>query len=135
MKNSKINLHALVHRLSRVDAGGIPFGPFPRSSTNTPRAGGDFAGLLMRTVSGGSLLGMGGLGSLVAGFVDFFGGHAGAPPPLVPFQLPAAQDEVIYSGAAANASGSYLSQDAQIVEAVKQALLHSSVLNDIIAEI
>jgi hypothetical protein len=109
---------------------------------------------------GGGLSGLLGLGSIISGFVSLFGGGKSALPPLVQFQEPAAQDLISYissgsqSSAPAAASrvsvsnssttntpggqqttSTYQYQSTQIAQAVKQALLNSSSLNDVIAEI
>jgi hypothetical protein len=110
---------------------------------------------------GGGLEGLGGLGSLVSGLVSLFGGGKSAPPALVKFALPGSQNQVTYispakgSGNQRNTAGSatttvgsgggstgsgqanqpFQYQSAQIAQAVKQALLNSSSLNDVIAEI
>lgn len=93
------------------------------------------------------------------------GGGKSSPPPLVRFQAPTSQDQVQYVGSSSNAAGSSTasggttvgggggykahqpialplaapgptsSQNSQVVQAVKQALLNSSSLNDVIAEI
>ena len=109
---------------------------------------------------GGGLSGLLGLGSLISGFVSLFGGGKSALPPLVQFQAPAAQNLVSdvssRSGASSPAAASnrnvsnsgttntsggnhttstYQYQSTQIAQAVKQALLNSSSLNDVIAEI
>jgi hypothetical protein len=100
------------------------------------------------------------LGSVISGFVSLFGGGKSAPPPLVQFQEPAAQDLISYvvsknqssvsaasSRTAVSNSGTtnttgaqqttatYQYQSTQIAQAVKQALLNSNSLNDVIAEI
>jgi hypothetical protein len=112
---------------------------------------------------GGGLAGFLGIGSLVSGLVSLFGGGGGksTPPPLVKFQLPVSQDQATYatpasgssnqrdaggsgattvgSGGAHTGSGQanqpFQYQSAQIAQAVKQALLNSSSLSDVIAEI
>ncbi|MBV8812521.1 MAG: hypothetical protein JO033_27940 [Acidobacteriaceae bacterium] len=111
---------------------------------------------------GGSLLG--GFGSLFSGLVGLFGSSKPALPALVRFQLPAVQDQVasvnlsggstvsgehrisgytpggIYgtAGKQGNVSSNTPTsqyQKSQIVQTVKQALLNSSSLNDVVAEI
>jgi hypothetical protein len=109
---------------------------------------------------GGGLSGLFGLGSIISGFVSLFGGGKSALPPLVQFQEPVAQNLVSYvssrsrasspaaaskanvsSSGTTNTSGgqqttsTYQYQSTQIAQAVKQALLNSSSLNDVIAEI
>lgn len=114
---------------------------------------------------GNSLGSIGGLGSLVSGIISLFGGSKQAPPALVRFQLPASQTETAYIGSQSrsvlqgaaseqsirsttppiyassrtsknsNASPAITYDTAAITQAVKQALLNSSSLNDVIAEI
>jgi hypothetical protein len=109
---------------------------------------------------GGGLSGLLGLGSLISGFISLFGGGKSALPPLVQFQEPAAQNVVsdvssrggaslpaaasnvnVSNSGTTNTSGgqqtnsTYQYQSTQIAQAVKQALLNSSSLNDVIAEI
>lgn len=112
---------------------------------------------------GGGLGSIGGLGSLVSGIVGLFsGGSKSSLPALERFQLSASQAETVYvssktisgqdaamsqttskngggiygSGGGQTSKASNPSYDAgQIAQAVKQALLNSSSLNDIIAEI
>jgi hypothetical protein len=66
----------------------------------------------------------------------FGGGGKSAPPPLVQFQLPDSQSQTIYisSNTRSNTEPAQY-QSAQIADAVKKALLNSSSLNDVIAEI
>lgn len=102
---------------------------------------------------------LGGVGSLVSGITGLFGGGgaSNAPPPLALFSLPTSQSQAVpvnskaqsgstpsfggaaqspYSvGAAADHQEAYQLQSAQIAQAVKHALLNSSSLNDVIAEI
>jgi hypothetical protein len=81
-----------------------------------------------------------GLGSIVSSIASLFGGAKKATAPLQEFHLPAGQNLSISvgtsgaSGATAN-SQSLQDQSTQIAQAVKTALLHSSSLNDVIAEI
>ncbi|MBV9301367.1 MAG: hypothetical protein JOY53_04560 [Acidobacteriaceae bacterium] len=111
----------------------------------------------------GSFGGIGGLGSLISGIVGLFGGGAKSTlPPLVEFQLPASEQQTVYvsatgnsvyqgnavqsSGIGGSAGGSQNSgsgpdtywiqaQSAQIAQSVKTAILNSSSLNDVIAEL
>jgi hypothetical protein len=112
---------------------------------------------------GGSLSGFLGIGSIVSGLKSLFGGGSSTKPvlpPLVRFALPASRD-VTSVGSANGATqmgetgqttsgdnrsrGAYgvtnqsaapfQYQSTQIVQAVKKALLNSSSLNDVIAEI
>ena len=118
------------------------------------------SGGIASAFGGGSLLSnFTGLGSLVSGITSLFGGGKKTLPPLVGFQLPASQNETLYVGKQTTAysgvaevgvsqqqgNGSYQApssgaqttqdQSMQIAQAVKTALLHSSSLNDVIAEI
>ncbi|MGA8026578.1 MAG: hypothetical protein WB992_05490 [Bryobacteraceae bacterium] len=111
------------------------------------------------SVLGGELSSIGGLGSLLSGILGLFGsGGKKTLPALVEFQLPASQDQTAYvntngntnsQGGAVGAGGVTAPvpsnsasstqapqlQSAQIAQAVKIALLNSSSLNDVIAEI
>ncbi|MDQ2843306.1 MAG: hypothetical protein M3Y72_20165 [Acidobacteriota bacterium] len=113
---------------------------------------------------GGNLLSVvGGLGGLVSGIAGLFGGSKKTLPALVPFQLPNSQSQTVEisqnsshseSGTAISSDGvygrtqhtssvaekssqspNYTYQSQQIAQAVKEALLNSSSLNDVIAEI
>jgi predicted lipid-binding transport protein (Tim44 family) len=109
---------------------------------------------------GGGLSGLLGLGSIISGFISLFGGGKSALPPLVQFQAPVAQNLVsdvssrsrasspaavssvnVSNSGTTNTNGSqqspsaYQYQSVPIAQAVKQALLNSSSLNDVIAEI
>ena len=110
---------------------------------------------------GGDLKDIGGIASIVSGFIGLFGGGKSTPPPLVHFEAPASQNQTAFVGTttasakwvesgtsahATSSTGIYASgqepnvqslqyQSAQIAQAVKQALLNSSSLNDVIAEI
>ncbi len=122
------------------------------------------SGGIASALSGG-LGSIGGLGSLISGIVSLFGGGKKTAAPLVEFQLPASVDQTVYlnSGGktvypgnsvepstAPNAGGGTYTtgeqgsesrgqalqyQSTQIAAAVKNALLNSSSLNDVIAEI
>ncbi len=139
----------------------IKFGAPSSTRTAASQSGSEWTNLLKQTASGGiaSALGgglssIGGLGSLVSGIVSLFeGGGKKAPAPLVKFNLPASQQQTVYVGskggavyqgsvteqesASKPAGGIYGTQyqNAEIVQAVKNALLNSSSLNDVIAEI
>lgn len=110
-------------------------------------------------LGGGLLSAVSGLGGLVSSFAGLFGGGMKTEAPLTRFQLPDSQNETIFAssyqtgatGARTSSNGIYAQptssssqsahdqspqwQSAQITEAVKQALLNSSSLNDVIAEI
>jgi hypothetical protein len=132
------------------------------SATGSSSAG-EWTNLLKMTASGGiasalsgGLGGIGGIGSLISGIVHLFGGGSkNAPPSLVEFHIPDSQQQTasvsskgsspglgMYrnagqmetSGSAPNAEW-IQEQSNQIAQAVKNALLNSSSLNDVIAEI
>ncbi len=85
---------------------------------------------------GGSagLLSGGGLGSLLSGIEGLFGGKKSTPQPLVAFQLPASQNQTISIGGQ-NTGANLQDHSSALAHAVKTALLQSSSLNDVIAEI
>lgn len=139
---------------------GIKFGSPSSSKTATSQSGGSVWGsLLKQTASGGvssvfsgGLGSIAGLGGLISGIASLFGGGGGSTlPPLVDFQLPASQTQTVYvssnsgstyqgsptlpAGNAGSSGQSFQYQSAQIAQAVKTALLNSSSLNDVIAEI
>ncbi len=153
----------------------IQFGRPSSTRTSTSSSGSGWTNLLKQTASGGiaSALGgglgsIGGVGVLVSGILNLFGGGSSknTPPPLVEFQLPASQEQTAYLSSKGNTvyhgsaeessirptagtsiyagpnagSPSYGAQNPQyrnadVVQAVKNALLNSSSLNDVIAEI
>jgi len=86
----------------------------------------------------------GGISSLISGLTGLFGGGKTAPAALAAYQLPTSQSQTISTGSILAASGLYggpssplLSdnQGSHIVQSVKNALLNSSALNDVIAEL
>lgn len=116
------------------------------------------SGGVSSALSGG--LGIAGLGGLVTGLLGLFGGSKTALPPLVRFELPTTQQATVYTSrtgnttydgtsvvqtnppasqtgiyATGNNSGSLQYQSSDVAQAVKTALLNSSSLNDVIAEI
>ena len=137
---------------------GIKFGS---PSNNRPQAsstGSSWTKLVNRAArggvsgafGGGGLLGaVGGLGGILSGVIHLFGSSKKTPPPLSLFQLPDAQDQTVYVGthqtAQQTSAGVYSTTASQqpsmqyhsdeIAQAVKQALLTSSSLNDVIAEL
>jgi hypothetical protein len=152
----------------KISATGLRFAGSSSSGTTPSATGSQWTNLLKQTARGGisSALGgglkdIGGIASIVSGFIGLFGGGKSAPPPLVHFETPASQNQTAFvgtttapakwvdSGTSAHAilsAGIYASgqepnvqslqyQSAQIAQAVKQALLNSSSLNDVIAEI
>lgn len=139
---------------------GIDFGsPSSPSSTSTSTSGSNWTNLLEHTASRSltsaakgtfSLAGLGGIGSILSGISKLFGGGSDAKtlPPLVEFDLPGPVAETVYlssrgsrtevssyGNSAPLTAASRSNQNAQIVQAVKHALLTSSSLNDVIAEI
>lgn len=152
----------------KINATGLRFGGSSSSGTTTSATGSQWTNLLKQTARGGisSALGgglkdIGGIASIVSGFIGLFGGGKSAPPPLVHFEAPASQNQTAFVGTTtapakwadngtlahgSSSTGIYASgqepnvqslqyQSAQIAQAVKQALLNSSSLNDVIAEI
>ena len=141
----------------------IRFGTAPSQRTTASSSGSEWSNLLKQTASGGitSILGGGmGIGSLVSSIGGLFGGGGGkTEPPPVAFQLPDSQEHTLYlksegttgaGNAGRTGSGIYGTtqmgvsgiggqmlqyQSSQIAQAVKTALLNSSSLNDVIAEI
>lgn len=131
----------------------IQFGS-PSSSGTTARQGsnGLLSGLLKSNSSsaisgliGGGLFGFLGK-SLVSGLGDLFGSSTSELDPLVRFELPESQNSTVDVGAnrpsgqttatpQVVAGRSYSDRNALIIRTVKQALLTSSQLNDIISEI
>jgi hypothetical protein len=152
----------------KINASGLRFGGLSSSGATSAGTGSQWTNLLKQTARGGvsSALGgglkdIGGIASIVSGFINLFGGGKSAPPPLVHFEAPASQNQTAFVGSTTAAAkwaesgtsahdaaskGIYASgqepnvqslqyQSAQIAQAVKHALLNSSSLNDVIAEI
>ena len=149
----------------KVQPTGIKFGSASNSKTEAAQSGTDWGRLLQQTASGGlagalsgSLGSIAGIGGIVTGLLSIFGGGKTAPPPLVRFQLPDAQLETVsftskgvapeggapvqgsstplttvYSPSQAMPSGSV--QSTYITQVVKNALLNSSSLNDVITDL
>ena len=91
---------------------------------------------------------LGGLGGIVSHIVSLFGSKSKTPPPLSLFRLPDSQAQALSLGSNGNAGDangamyktppqqpSLQYHSAEIAQAVKQALLTSSSLNDVIAEL
>ncbi len=120
------------------------------------------SGGISSAFGGGLLNAIGGLGGLVSSIAGLFGGSKKAEAPLTLFQLPNSQAQTVFvssktagsaslntsSGGVSGSSNALSSttgqgvqsqtfqhQSAEIAQAVKQALLNSSSLNDVIAEI
>jgi hypothetical protein len=129
----------------------INFGKASRAATRNPQSSSTWSKLLSASTSGGlagTLSGVagfsGGISSIISGLTSLFGGGKTAPPALVAYQLPTSQQETISTGSSASTPGVYggpasttpfANQSGQTVQAVKQALLNSSSLNDVIAEL
>jgi hypothetical protein len=133
---------------------GSPSGKASRSSAKTSNAGSwtNLLGSVSSTgisdlIGGGGLL-TAGLDYLSSGIAGLFGGASEkASEPLTRFTLPDAQAQTVYTGGmhvsgSANASGAdtqpvQLSQSSKsaIIQTVKNALLTSSSLNDVIGEL
>src|SRR5205807_5996068 len=85
---------------------GIKFGRPSRSDSKAGlSSGSEWTTLLKQTSSGGiasalsgGLAGIGGIGSLISGIFNLFGGGSGkkSPAPLVEFQLPNSQEQTLY---------------------------------------
>jgi hypothetical protein len=129
----------------------INFGRASRAATRTSSSPSRFSQFLSGSSSGGlggtvsQALGFGGgIGSLISGLASLFGGGKTAPPALVAYQLPTSQSQTITTGSTVSTPGVYggpspvspfENHSGQIVQSVKQALLNSSSLNDVIAEL
>ena len=145
---------------AKVVPTGINFGsPSNSRTTAGSQSGSVWGSLLKQTVSGGvssafsgGLSSIAGLGGLISGIASLFGGGGGSTlPPLTEFQLPASQAQTVYvssngastyqgsptlpAGSSSSTAQSFQYQSASIAQAVKTALLNSSALNDVIAEI
>ena len=147
---------------------GLRFGGSSNSATTSSGSGSQWTNLLKQTgmggvssAFGGGLKDIGGIASIVSGFISLFGESKSTPPPLVHFEAPASRNQIAFVGPAtraaqwsesgtsahsASSGGVYASgqeasvhslqyQSAQIAQAVKHALLNSSSLSDVIAEI
>lgn len=138
--------------LSEPAAKSINFGSPSSAGTSRSQGGAEWANLLKQTASGGIsgglggggiLSALGGFGGLVSTFAKFFGGETKTEAPLIRFQLPDSQNQLVFASSHQTGNSSSQSmhdqppqwQNAHITEAVKQALLNSSSLNDVIAEI
>ncbi len=126
----------------------INFGNASRAATRNPQTTSTWSKLLSSTTAGGlanTLSGAagfsGGISTIVSGLTNLFRGGKTAPPALVAYQLPTSQQQIISIGSSVSTPGVYggpasatpfQNQGGQIVQTVKQALLNSSSLNDII---
>ncbi len=126
----------------------INFGRASRAATKNPNSSSMLSSFLSGSTSGGIAGGLsgaagfsGGIGSLISGLASLFGGGKTAPPALTAYQLPTSQAQTVYTGTSVTTPGVYGgpsaaspfdSESGQVVQAVKQALLNSSSLNDVI---
>ena len=147
---------------SQVSHKGIQFGSPSSKTSGSSQGKTEWSSLLKQTTSGGlaSAFGgglldfAGGIGGLIGSITHLFGGGAKEAAPLVQYQLPSTRDQSVSFasqssvGKSASTGAIYGStqpvkssvqtspaQTQQITQAVKQALLTSSSLNDVIAEI
>ncbi len=120
------------------------------------------SGGISSAFGGGLLSAIGGVGGLVSSIAGLFGGSKKTEAPLTLFQLPNSQAQTVFvssksagsaslntssGGVSGSSNGSssttgqavqsqtFQNQSVEIAQAVKQALLNSSSLNDVIAEI
>jgi hypothetical protein len=129
----------------------IGLGKASPAATKSSPSSSPWSNLLSGAASGGlagtlsSIAGFGGgIPSLISGLASLFGGAKTAPPALVAYQLPTSQQQTVSTGSSVSTPGVYggppattqfAHQSTQIVQSVKQALLNSSSLNDVIAEL
>jgi hypothetical protein len=129
----------------------ISFGRTSQTAGKSDQSGTQWSSLLKATTSGGisstlsSVAGFGGgIGSIISGVTSLFGGGKSTPAALVAYQLPTSQQEVVSIGSSASNPGIYggpgqatpfENQSGEIIQLVRQALLNSSSLNDVIADI
>jgi hypothetical protein len=127
----------------------ITFGRFPHSTTKTSAPGTQWSSLLKKAKAGnvaGALSNVadlgGGIGALFSRIESLFGSSDKSNlPELTAYQLPASQQINLSTGSVdlrpASYGGATLfeSQSAHIIRTVRQALLNSSALNDVISEI
>lgn len=152
----------------KIASSGLRFSGSSKLGKTSSGSGSQWTNLLKQMASdgissalGGGFKDIGGIASIVSGFLSLFRGGKEAAPPLVHFEAPAPQNRAVFLGPAtgpaqwsesgtpaqrSSSKGIYASsqepnvqslqyQSSQIAQAVKQALLHSSSLSDVIAEI
>jgi len=152
----------------KITSTGLRFGGSSSSATTSSGTGSQWTNLLKETARGrvsgalgDGLKDIGGIASIVSGFISLFGGGKSTPPSPVHFEAPASRNQIAFigsatgaekwsesgtSGQSASSEGIYASgqeasvqslqyRSAQIAQAVKHALLNSSSLSDVIAEI
>jgi hypothetical protein len=129
----------------------LKFGNASRAATKSPQSTTSWSSVLSSASSGGLVGNLsaaagfgGGIGSLISGLTSLFGGGKTAPPALTAYQLPTSQEQNVSTGSTVSTPGVYGgppmatasdSGSAQIVQSVRNALLNSSSLNDVIAEL
>lgn len=125
---------------------GIQFGS-PSSPNATGAApGSGWEKLLEQTASHGlssamrgtfGLADFGGIGTAISSLFKIFGGGSAGKglPPLVEFKLPYPVAQTVYVGSSVAANAAPAANGSQVVQAVKQALLTSSSLNDVINDV
>ena len=132
----------------------ISFGRVPKQSSTGSRRSSSTIGTVTETITKAAGGGGGGIGSILGGFLGlsplisgimslFGGGDASAPAPLEAFTLPDSRSETFVLPAANSSVGQIPMVDAQffldhsneIASAVKQAILNSHSLNDVISEL
>jgi predicted lipid-binding transport protein (Tim44 family) len=138
-------------RFQEGSAKSISFGRASRAATTSPQSNSAWSSLLSGTASGGltgTLMNVtgfgGGIGSLISGLTSLFAGGKTTPPALTAYQLPTSQQQTISIGSSVESPGvsgsssnvtAFTEERSGVVQTVKQALLNSSSLNDIIAEL
>ena len=129
----------------------LKFGNASRAATKSPQSTSSWSSLLSGASSSGLAGNLsaasgfgGGIGSLISGLASLFGGGKTAPPALTAYQLPTSQEQTVSTGSTISTPGVYggppsattfETGGAQIVQSVRNALLNSSSLNDVIAEL
>lgn len=134
---------------------GIQFGHPSHPSAASVSGGNAWSGLLTHALGGGGLLG-GGIFGAFGAIAGLFGGggQTAALPALVPFQISGSVSETVYAGGAngvagrgvggsvlemGQPSGGFVSAVSQssssVADQVKQALLNSHSLSDVLAEL
>jgi|GEM_PF-3166370 len=142
---------------STTGAEGVQFGVAPSSATKVPTPTTSvFSSLLSNALSGGVASVLGG-GGLLSDLLSVFGGKGKtAPPALVAFQLPASQEQIVYVSSKgsnvyqgtnveqsmptnpASSGGQYQPAPmtpADVIATVKNSILNSGTLNDVIADV
>src|SRR5579884_873112 len=135
-------------------ARGVQFGRPSNNRTTTSTSSDGWTHLLSQGArsglsslfGGGVLEGFDGLSNIVSSLFGLFGSKKNTPPPLTLFSLPSSHNESVYfaSHSSQPSQGPIYTDNhvstlqyhsAEIAQAVKHALLTSSTLNDVIAEL